>query len=274
MSALEIFIVYLSCGAPFGVHFYFQNRGRQRPAIVFLKSFLTVVVWIPYAVRLLNANITKKIFINNFDKKQDSDSRRLERLDEIEKRLVRIFTQAGAGLSVFEIREVVERYAGLSLALNKEENYAAAADGVGGDNDSGESESEFLIASNHQNVRLGTKCLLRRNRLRLEFHQTLARNDFLKLMSAFPPAEMKKLSPTVGEFVTLLNDAEGFEAIENLCARASQIEQDRSVTKTETAAVWKFREHKPLTEKIISAHLTPHRKPETLTATANSSSRD
>jgi hypothetical protein len=263
MNALEIFIVYLSCGAPFGVHFYFQNRSRGTRGDVFLKSFLTVVVWIPYALRLLHANITKKLFVNNFDGKRNSDSRRAPALAEAERRLIRYCSENCIGLSVFEIREIVERYAGLTLAVKQF-------------SETDEGESELLKVANHENVRLGTKCLSRRNRLRLEFHQTLARGDFLKLLAnEFSSEEIKKISPLALEFVTLLSDEAGARAIENLCAEALQIQTDLTVRQGEKTAVWKsFRERKPQPGKIISARIRRSHSPKPLTATISSRSKD
>jgi hypothetical protein len=247
MNPIEIFILYLACGAPFGVYFYFQNR-NSRAAV--LKAFLTVVVWIPYALRLLNANVTKKISVSKFDALEESDSALRQKLDELQKRLTRILPESRTGVSVFEFREVVERYAGLTLARQTDEP--------------GANESELFKITNHQNTPLGTKCLHRRNRLRLEFHQRLASRDFLKLLSKLSVFEAEKLRANALEFVTLLNDGETRRAVENLFAESSQIARDFVVIQGEKA-VWNSKEHKPPRVKPISVPLTSR----AMTATTN-----
>jgi hypothetical protein len=258
MNSLEIFIIYLSCGAPFGVYFFLQNRNRMKPFEAYLKSFLTVIVWIPYAFRLLNTNITKKLTAVDFDKSADSDSRLKERIDEVQKRLARIFTQADASFPIFEFREVTERYAALTLA--------GQIDDAGGD------ESELLRIANHQNIELGAKCITRRNRMRLELHQNLARKDFLKMLAKFAPFETEKLRAVALEFVTLLNDGETLQAVENLFAEVSQTDHGFAVRQREKV-VWKAREHKPSPAKTISAPLTQQRRA-ALSATIKSCSKD
>lgn len=255
MNPVDLFILYLACGAPFGVYFFFQNREKSPAAAILLKSFLTVVVWIPYALQLLNANITKKITVSKFDAADESDSALKKKLDEIQRRLMRIFLKSRADISVFEFREVVERYSGLTLAAQTDEV--------------GDSESEVFKITNHKNTRLAAKCLHRRNRLRLEFHQRLASRDFLKLLSKLSGFEAEKLRLTALEFATLLNDGETRRALENLFAAGSQIDHDFVVIQGEKV-VWNSKERKPPLAKPISIPLTSR----AMTATTSLRSKD
>lgn len=271
MNAFEIFILYLSCGAPFGVYFFFQHRKSARRVPVILKSFLTVFVWIPYALRLLNANVTKRLSASKFDAAGETDADFLKKqLDEIEKRMQQILVESRAEVSVFEFREVFERYSGLTLA-------ARQADEVG------ENEREVFRIAGHENAALGAKCLHRRNRLRLRFHQSLASRDFLKLLAKFSSFKAEKLRAAALEFVTLLDDGETRRAIENLFAAGSsssspQNIQDSTVKqgeKEEVAAVWNAKEHKPPplgNSSQISVPLTGSRS--MMAATTNLSGKD
>lgn len=255
MNSFEFFILYLSCGAPFGVYFFFQNRHRAGFMVALMKSFLTVVVWIPYALKLLNANITKNSSVSKFAASDESDAVLIRKLDDIQKRMLQILLESRTDVSVFELREVIERYAGLTLA--------------GQTNEVGENESEVFKITNHKNAELGAKCLHRRNRLRLELHQRLASRDFLKLLSKFSDFEAEKLCPTALEFITLLNDVETRRAVENLFATGSQIDDGFTVKQGENV-VWKSEEHKPPLAKPISVSLTNR----AMTATANLRSKD
>lgn len=256
MNAFEIFIIYLACGAPFGVYFFFQNRHKSVFLTALLKSFLTVVVWIPYALRLLNANVTKKSSVSKFDSAGETDAALEKKLDEIEKRMLQILLDARTEVSVFEFREVFERYTGLTLAGQTDEV--------------GENEREVFKIINHKNSELGAKCLHRRNRLRLEFHQRLASRDFLKLLAKISFFEAEKLRRAALEFATLLNDVETRRAIENLFTESPQISQGSAVKQGEKEVVWNAKEHKPPLAKPISVPLTSR----SMIATANLSNKD
>lgn len=260
MNAFEIFILYLSCGAPFGVYYFFQNRHKTSLTRALLESFLTVVVWIPYALKVLNANITKNKFAaTKFDAMEESDAVWRKKLDVIEKQMLQILLDSKAPVSVFEFREVLERYSGLTLAAHEETGEAGA------------NESEVFKITNHKNAQLGAKCLHRRNRLRLEFHQRLASRDFLKLLAKFSFFEAEKLRQAALEFATLLNDGETRRAIENLFAESSQIGQASAVIQGEKEVVWNAKEHKPpLAAPPISVPITSR----SMIARAVSSNKD
>jgi hypothetical protein len=256
MNAFEIFILYLSCGAPFGVYFFLQNRHKSTFLTALLKAFLTVVVWIPYALQVLNANITKKLSDSKFDTAGESDAALEKKLEEVEKTMLQILFESKAGISVFEFREVLERYSGLTLARQTDEI--------------GENESEVFKITNHKNAELGAKCLHRRNRLRLEFHQRLASRDFLKLLAKFSFFEAEKLRHAALEFATLLDDGETRRAIEKLFAESSQNANGSTVKQGEKEVVWNAKEHKPPLAKPISVPITSR----SMIATANSSNKD
>ena len=238
-----------------GINLAIFSKRDERVRVFYTLSFLRRTI--PYALRLLNANITKKSSVSKFDAVAESDAALGKKLDGIEKQLLEIFLAGRASVSVFELREVLERYSGLTLA-------ARETDEIGGN------ESEVFKISNHANAKLGAKCLHRRNRLRLEFHQRLASRDFLKLLAKFSFSEAEKLRRPALEFATLLNDGETRRAIENLFAESSQNRQSSAVKQGEKEVVWNAAQHKPPLAKPISVPITSR----SMIATANSSNKD
>lgn len=237
MNLSEILIVYLACGAPFGVHFFLQNRREKDFSTIFLKSFLTVFVWIPYALRLLHSSITKKLIIKDFVKLSRTDAMRMKNLDALQREIWQYAATQNPEISVFEFREVFERYIGLTLALK--------------DSAAETPDSELLNTANHPNRILGAKCLLRRNRLRLEFHQTLASRDFLRLLSAMREKDSEKLRIPASEFVKILEDAETLQAVESLFVVSPQRNRLTAVKESENE-VWNTNRHKPHHARRIS----------------------
>jgi len=112
----------------------------------------------------------------------------------------------GVTISIHEWREIFERYTGLSVAVAKAE-------------DNSDVHELFEVAGN-KNGELGTVCLNRRNRSRLIFHHTDARNDFLDaLIRAGRGGDSLNLAI---ELATLLDDA---DALSDLTAMRGYAEQ-------------------------------------------------
>jgi hypothetical protein len=240
----------MACGAPFAVHHFLQNRREKGFHTILLKSFLTVFVWIPYAVRLLHSHWKKKFTGRQFAVDAAADATLQNKLEQLQKEIWRsVPNERNRDVSLFEFREVLDRYAGLTLALKER---AAVT-----------FETEIFGAANHPDKNLGAKCLLRRNRSRLEFHQTLASRDFLKLLSRLCLEDSEKLRFSAIEFVKILEDAETLRAIENLPgADSAQSSKPFAVEETENE-VWNTDRHKPLPTRPISVNLTSSLNPKT-----------
>lgn len=241
MKISELIIIYLACGAPLGVYFFLQHRRKKEFRTIVLKSFLTVIVWIPYAVRLLHSHLTKKLINKDFEEFAAADARRRQELEKIQNDIWQFAFKEKVQISIFEFREIFERYSGLTLAAQE--------------NEAGMYETEIFSVANHPNKNLAAKCLQRRNRSRLEFHQTLASKDFLKLLSRLVTKNSEKLRISALEFVRILNDAETLRAVEKLFAGSVQTESRIAVKETEKE-VWNTNRHKPLPAQPISANLT------------------
>lgn len=165
MNPFDILIIYLACGAPVGVYYFVNNRYEQDRR--FLKALFITLVWFWPAARLLQKYVTKELPASGSSKK---DSLKDEEILETRKRLEAVFAADTSGASLFEVREILDRYIGLTDAVQDQTH-------------AGEGSSQFFEAAGSRNPALAAKCHYRRNRRLLFFHQTLAGQDFLKTVS-------------------------------------------------------------------------------------------
>lgn len=226
MNFYDLLIIYLACGAPLGVYYYLQNRRAGNIELLGLKTLVNFLFWIPFAFQILSENISfKSIF--DFGEKTDSDIER--KIAPLRKELETAIAANIPQLSIFEVREILERYTGLTIACQSERNLV-------------HSEIELYNVTSHKNPRLASICSARRNRERLFFHQTEARKDFLNLAQE---SENKNLLQQTIEFAILLKDSEAQNALEKMFAADGQIENSESVKDTELD-LWKSEKRKPL----------------------------
>ena len=258
MNLRDFLIIYLACGAPFGVYYFLQNRKEFETEVLWLKSLLRFIFWIPFAAGLVARTST---FTNlyksetNFASKAEVE-RELE-IDEVKKFLENILSETGIGLSIYEFRETFDRYAGLS-AENLRENVETAA-----------SETEIFRISNHPDKNLGEICLHRRNRKRLSFHQKIAGRDFVSMLGRFfdKARQPQILFTKAAKLAALLRDSDVQNALEKIYRNTLQTMENRTVRNTEKER-WNSARQKPLTEHKISTNL------QLLTATRNLSGKD
>jgi hypothetical protein len=190
MDFTEIIIVYLALGSPFGVYYYLQNHS-------IIKAVCVLLLWIPYAYTLSQGKVTNLLpndeFVVNF------------KLVSIYKKLIEQYLSKNLPqFSIFETREVLERYIGLTLSQKES-------------NEIGKNETEIFQIAGSKNVKLGGICLHRRNQTKLNYHQTLARRDFLKLLNECVHFEdNNKVYDSAIQIATILDDVETEKAIKNL----------------------------------------------------------
>lgn len=190
MNFFDAFIIYLACGAPFGVYYFVNHRNRQNRS--YFKTILISIFWFPFAFGLFQKYVTKKLpdsFLSKKEKLRD------EEIIKTKKDLEQILLKDNNGVSIFEIREIIERYIGLTDAVENQD-------------DSGATDSRFFEIAGNKNVLLSNKCYQRRNRKLLSFHQTLAGQDFLELISGFVSrfSVTREIEKTSLILVELLND--------------------------------------------------------------------
>lgn len=207
MSLSDFIIIYLACGAPVGVWFYFNQKNSEN---VFAKSLLAAVFWIIFIFQFLQ----KRFSDNLLKTDKTSDIRWFQK--SIEKMLPEQF-------SIFEFREVVERYIGLTLAEQDSQNNALRLN------------NDFSARFNSRNEELSAKCLNRTDRRKLKAHQNYARKDFLQTI--------REVSEQIDDslvflnvnlnFVITLNDETAEIEIEKLIEETTQIINENSVKQKE-----------------------------------------
>ncbi|MCU1288091.1 MAG: hypothetical protein JWN60_320 [Acidobacteria bacterium] len=203
MNIFDLLIIYFACGAPVSVYFYFQNR-RLYFKQLWLKTVLSFIFWIPFFVQI----IIKSAILHDFSKfifKKKNKLRKTnaERATIIQKRIENILSESDSNISVYEAREVLERFAGLTNAAadQKPEPF--------------NHEKQLYKVGGGVNQELSARCLHRRNQNHLNFHQTLAERDFLQLIarasdSVFDQAELQRFSL---EFAKIVNNSKAQKAL-------------------------------------------------------------
>ena len=263
MNVNDLIIIYLACGSPFAVYYFFDNRKLPAASYLLFKSTLVFLFWIPFALNILLKNI--KVIKSNPDKLSDSDI--YEKIFPIQKELEKLLIQSRLNLSIYEFREIAERYIGLTFAKQNAEN-----------NINQEIiESEIFEINGNDNIKVSSACFARRNRKRLSFHQKNAKRDFLNIISSLSATDAadEKFSEYLHESVTflsyqiatLLGDKEAQNAVLKMSGDFRQSNGNLIVKNTENE-LWKTEIHKPLPANKLSIRL------QILTATANSRRKD
>jgi len=252
MNLTDFLIIYLACGAPFGVYYFLQNRTKSVSNNLWLNTFFTFAFWIPIAFRLLRENkiLNKSVFIFDTEVIQE------KKLNLIQKQFEHILQESSLKISIYEFRETIDRYIGLTIANQSHNEKVSLA------------EKEFFRISENKNVELAAICLERRNQKRLFFHHKGARQDFLHFINQLSDfsADKKIIGNLAIEFVKILNDFEANALLEKMFSSTSQTDKYFAVKQLEKA-IWNTEIHKPLPTKQISTQLT-------MTATANLRGKD
>ena len=263
MNFNDFLIIYLACGAPFGVYYFFDKRKLVTTKQLLLFSLLTFIFWVPFAVLLVAKKKTFRnnleVFTDDFENSSFLDVEIEKKLFSIQKHFEKILLQSNLTISIYEFREIAERYIGLTFAKQNAENSTKSVN----------NENEIFIISDSSNPEISSICLNRRNRSRLSYHQKNARRDFFDVLSKFLSSETdkKNLGILSIEFVTLLADSEAKNMLLEMFDELPQSDQI-SIVKNPENELWKTETHKPLPAKQLSIQL------QTLTATANLRRKD
>jgi hypothetical protein len=160
MDLLDVLIIYLACGAPFGMYQMMARRPvSTRNAAAF--AALHLALWPFFATSAL---------LNRIGNAEASTQRLFdERIDRIRAEMESIAFSNSPVSSVFEFREVFYRYAGLTDAA-KSASDPVRHTSIAELNRSGSSE-------------VAAACIARRNREKLQLHQTESRIDFVDAIS-------------------------------------------------------------------------------------------
>jgi len=258
MNLRDLIIIYLACGAPFGVYYFLQNRQRTEAKVLLLKSVLRFVFWIPFALRMVaRKSLFTNLYNRNFDNRGVLDAKNELRIEEIKKFFESLLIETAFSISIYEFREIFDRYVGLCAEIHLEKGVVSDA------------EQELYRITNHPHKKVGEICMNRRNRLRLSFHQKLARRDFLEIIGKLSEklADPQNLLKKATELAEIVRDTEASQMFENLSKESQQTRQETSVKILEQE-LWKPEKHKPFTDSQISTNM------QVLAATAKLSRKD
>lgn len=244
MTISDLVVIYFSIGAPCGVYVYFQFRGSSAQTKLWLKTVSAFFFWMPTVFRLL---LNNKFIQNSFSPDQENDApflAREEKLYSIQKRLEKFSVESKYETSIYQFREMLQRYIGLTFAVQSASENRT------------EINKDFFVAAQNKNAEIAARCFQRRNRERLFFHQRLARQDFLLFVSdAFiTVADRENFARLISEFVEVLQDGDAHIALEKICTDNSQRKNYPAVNSLEKD-LWNPQEHKLSTANSISTLL-------------------
>ncbi len=258
MNLRDLLIIYLACGAPFGVYYFLQNRNLLESKFLWLKSLLRFVFWIPFALKLVaRKSFFTKLYTDGFDKSFVLDAEKEFEIERIKKKFENVLVETKFELSIYEFREIFERYVGLTLEMQTDNSQAAST------------EKEIFRITNHTNKNLAEICLNRRNRNRLSFHQKLAKGDFFEVFDKFvnKSDEPQNLFAEAMKLLRLLNDFEAQAELEELSKETLQTQEKAIVNNLEND-LWKSEKQKLLAANRITSNM------QIMSVTGNLSKKD
>ena len=240
MNSIDLFIIYFAGGAPFAVYYFLQNRSENGDVGFWMRNSLVFLLWMPFAASLLLQN---KRYRNVFNPRFFSfifvNKSVMGEVLPLRKQIESLLPENSLNFSIFDFRETVERYAGLSLAVQNDIH--------------GDSEREIFRAAKNENVKIGAVCLHRRNRNKLFRHQKEARRDYLEIVEQLSDlvTDRKFLQYSTTEIAKTLNDDAARECLEGMFAKNLQTGKPLSVSYSEKD-LWKPQERKPLRAETIT----------------------
>ena len=243
MNLIDFLIIYLACGTPFGMYHFINNR---KSGTHWIKSLLTVFVWIPYGFIFFRLKIADRLSTKNNENSSnyDFDPESQLVLEKTRKSLERIFCETGKSIPIFEFRETIDRYIGLTLAIHSENQKVP------------DKVLDFYEISGNDSKILAARCLHRRNLRLLIFHQRLARRDLLKFIFDYKNqiSDAEYCYNLLLTLVDVLQDNEAKNLIETNFSLGSQSENETSVNTTEKE-IWTLETRKQLPDKPLALPL-------------------
>lgn len=228
MTVTEFLIVYLSIGAPFGVYFFLNHRTYSFAFLI--KAIAAALFWCFYAGILIVRRSDK------FTKTQSaSDSNGDSKVEQATRTLLALYSEipaSGKNIPFFDFRETVERYIGLTSALND----AAQSSFY-------ENEVFKIGGRANQDLSLANVCLQRKNLRRLKLHQQQARIDFIKFFenlagNIFAANSDKKLLTAAVILTDLIADEEGKTILNRIKTKIEKQNPQNASSSTREKEVW------------------------------------
>jgi len=217
MNLLDATIVYFACSAPFGTYYFIKNRHNKHA--LWLKTILVTIFWIPFSAKLLHENFWNKAGRRNLNDSSPSNLQNAQQLAALRSEFEQFIPKGQSKTSLFEIREIIERYAGLTIAIQNTDNLRP------------DHQNEIFRISQSNNIKLSSLCFNRRNRQKLSAHQTQARTDFLEIVKTLSTFDKKSeaIKEYAFRFVSFLKDKEAIRVLEAASFNSPQKEKAAAV---------------------------------------------
>ena len=212
MNIVDLLIIYLTLGAPFAVYKYLQES-RLSPGLRLLLACLTLVFWIPVAIRFGYRRLTNAYSNDDFVSLNNLDARN-HQLAELADQVRAGLRLSDGSLSILAVREVLDRYVGLAVL-------AEAAD-----LDVAELKSDLLRAAGRGDDRIAASCLMRRNQQRIAVHHRRARTDFLALFENIVPTDFASAERALAPAFQLAHALDDIKALNGLEAIEARIKDE------------------------------------------------
>jgi len=189
---------------------------------------------------ILKSRIAKNFSKFNLRSKITLNAKNDNGILSAQKKIENFLSENDLKISVYEFREVCERFAGLTTACANNKNKPS------------KHEQEFFRIAGFHSKELSARCLHRRNQKRLCFHQTEAEKDFLRMIAAILDSveEKTEFSRLTLEYVKFLNNYRAQKALTEMFKDKPQIKQKISVTDLERD-LWMSETPKPQTVNQI-----------------------
>lgn len=164
MTLAEILIIYLACGAPFGVQ-YLLDSNHRRVLHTIAGVLSRFIIW-PVGAAIMLARLSKAaprldIGGSNFDG---------DALARIRSRFESQIMLSNRSASVFEFRDAFLRYTGLAGSACEVEIWPGV--------------SELFRVAGHPDEHLAVLSLQRKNTAKLEYHRERSRNEFSRTIES------------------------------------------------------------------------------------------
>lgn len=201
MSLTDLIICYLSLAAPFGVFRYlygWRGLGRRKT----LRSVGHGALWPIFLASALVERIATGEPLRKPKNSDVADAYRHVGVDDLQRELEILTLSSANGLSLFEVRDALERYAALTRAVMS----ASSPDSSLG-------KELFQIGGiGHRDT--ASICLSRKNLSKLRHHQEKARADVLALLQICAPVYRKDQAVrTAQTLFAELGDDEGISIL-------------------------------------------------------------
>ncbi len=207
MNLSETLIIYLACGAPFGVE-YLQRRTDRS---IFWTAFGVVVRFILWPISA--GRMLFRLLACSSELLLESPDAVDQQLSAIRSRFEAIIHAEQGPPRVFEFRDTFLRYTGLARSASAEPGSGVA---------------EIFEITGHDDVTLATTCLNRKNARKLARHRDRSREEFARFIAGDPPDEMVRLAFETAAAVADVELSATLRGIYGHTALPSHVADDRS----------------------------------------------